>query len=244
MKRGFIRGLWGRFDTTNRLTARRFSVADDIRMIKNNQFNEKFVTYVMGIENFKILEDLGIEDVVLIDKEPFRFDLTAYQYRNKIEVIAHAFQNDGYDELIYLDWDCVPQKKLSCDFWTDLGKRECFQANLQGYKKNKISWRKSENNIIPNGGFIYLRDRKISELAIKTWDDIGKPVNDEYVWAHITDNMVGGWKGRATYYTHFESMFSNLHKSSALPVELLNSKKDIYFIHYQGGGTKIPAGFV
>ncbi len=244
MKRGFIRGLWGMFDTTNRLTSRRFSVADDILRIKNNQFNEKFVTYVMGKENFNILKDLGTEDLVLIDNDPFRFDLTAHQYRNKIEVIAHAFHNDKYDELVYLDWDCIPQKKLHHGFWTELGKREIFQANLQSYKKNKITWREYENNIIPNGGFLYLRDKEISQLAIETWEEIGKPVNDEVVWAHITDSMVGGWKGRSTYYTHFESMFSNLHKNSGLPIELLNTKKDIYFIHYQGGGTKIPAHFV
>jgi len=243
MKRGFIRGLWGSFDVTNRLTARRFNVANDILNIKRNEFNEKFVTYIMGVENFKILNDLGIENLVLVDKEPFRFDLTAHQYRNKIEVIAHAFLNDGYGELVYLDWDCVPQKKLSNDFWTELGKRECFQANLQGYKKNKISWRQSENNIIPNGGFMYLRDKKISELAIKTWDKIGNPVNDECVWASITDDMVGGWKGREKYMDLFESMYSNLHRGSPFPREWLN-KKDVYFIHYQGGRTRIPADFV
>lgn len=243
MKRGFVRGLWGSFDVTNRLTARRFNVANDILNIKNNKFNERFVTYVMGVDNFKILNDLGIEDVVLIDKEPFRFDLTAHQYRNKIEVIAHAFLNDGYDELVYLDWDCVPQKKLPNDFWTELGKREMFQANLQAYKKNKITWRQTDNQIIPNGGFLYLRNKSICELAIEKWEPIGKPVNDEVVWASITDDMVGGWKGRETYKNIFESMYSNLHKSSPFQKDWLNSK-DVCFVHYQGGGTKIPADFV
>jgi hypothetical protein len=233
LKRGFIRGLWGIFDNSNRITGRRFSVSNDIADIQKNQFNEPFVTYVMGIENFDLLKAANVKDIVLLDEEPFRFDLVKYQYRNKIEVIANAFQNDGYDELIYLDWDCVPQKKLPVNFWGEIGKREIFQANLQAYKRPKAQWRERDHRVIPNGGFLYIRDKKVSELAVQKWEEIGKPDNDEIVWANITDEMVGGWQGIEEYWSKFESMFSNLHKGSPYSRELTSSK-DVCFIHYQG----------
>ena len=233
MKRGFIRGLWGVFDTSDRFKKRRFGIENDIEVIQKNKFNTPFRTYIMGDDNYECFKKYGFSDAVLINKDPFKFDLVKHQYRNKIEIIQHAFENDGYDELVYLDWDCVPQKKLLDTFWEEMGKKESIQANLQQYKRRQCSWRTVEQRKVPNGGFLYIRDKKIADLAVKKWESLGENFNDELSWASITDDMSGGWNGIENYWKNFESMFSNLHKGSPYSEDLLKSK-DVYFVHYQG----------
>ena len=241
MKRGFIRGLWGIYDSSHRLLNRRFGIDHDIKVILNCKFNQPFTVYIMGEENYKKLISTGIEKlghkVVMVSKEPFMFDLIKYQYRNKIEVIKYAMEQDGYDELVYLDWDCIPQKEIPSDFWESQGKREPFQACLQRYKRPKCPWRSNENSAIhkvPNGGYLYIRDKSIPSTAAKIWaNEIGQPDNDEIAWAKMTDDMFGGWKGDDFYYEKFETMYCNLHRMSPLPQEKLQSK-DICFMHYQG----------
>ena len=188
----------------------------------------------MGEDNFKAIKTM-FPDCVMIDPNPFSFDLVKYQYRNKLAAIQYAFEQDGYDELVYLDWDCVPQKKLPSSFWNDMGKKEVFQATLQLYHRRKCHWR-GETDIrkVPNGGFLYLREKSLPKLAIEWWGKLGEQDNDEIAWAKLTDEMVGGWKGMDVYWDKFEPMFCNLHKSSPYSADRLASK-DVCFIHYQGG---------
>ncbi len=70
MKRCFIRGVWGIYDNSHRLLARRGKIDADIDRILKNQFNEPFITYVMGEDNFKKLNEKGL-NCVLMNKEPF-----------------------------------------------------------------------------------------------------------------------------------------------------------------------------
>jgi hypothetical protein len=88
---------------------------------------------------------------------------------------------------------------------------------LQLYHRRKAFWRKTELRKVPNGGFIYIRDKLIPEKAIKLWEKLGMGDNDEPAWARLTDDMVGGWQGIEKYWDLFESPFCNLHKSSAFP---------------------------
>jgi hypothetical protein len=233
MKRGFIRGLWGIFDKSHRITNRRYSIENDIKDILNNKFGELFKTYVFGKENYDGLRKMGVEDCDLFDEKPFMFDLIKHQYRHKMEIIKYAMENDGYDELVYLDWDCVPQKKINPDFWDELNKKASFQANLQLYHRKKCGWRAEDQRKVPNGGFIYLRDKTLPSLAIQYWEKLKMPDNDEPAWAKVTDEIVGGWKGAGKYWELFEPMCCNLRGSSPYPKELL-LKKDVCFIHYQG----------
>lgn len=232
MKRGFIRGLWGIFDSSHRLTNRRFGISQDIDILMKNEFNEPFRTYVMGRENYDLLLKAGVADAVLLDEKPFRFDLIKHQYRNKIEIIMNAMENDGYDEIVYLDWDCRPFKRLPSDFWEELGKREVFQANLQCYNRNKCHWRTENRRAVPNGGFLYIRDKSIPSLAAKRWEELGMGDNDEPAWAKVTDEITGGWKGPEKYWEKFESMFSNLQACSYFDDKHLALKKNVCFNHF------------
>ena len=132
MKRGFIRALWGVHQRDHRITRRRFRVDKNVKFIVNSKFNAPFLTYIMGEENLVNMRSLGF-NCKMIDKNPAPFDLIKHQYRNKLEIIKYAMEEDGYDEIVYMDWDCFPQKSLVRNFWEELGKKESFQANLQMY---------------------------------------------------------------------------------------------------------------
>lgn len=233
MKRGFIRALWGIHDRSHRITQRRYRVDRNINEILKNGYTEPFKTFVMGSDNYETLSNMGL-NCELVTKNPSLFDLVKHQYRNKLEIIKYAMEEDGYDELVYLDWDCVPTRELPKNFWQELGKKESFQANLQVYHRRKAHWREEELRKVPNGGFIYLRDKSYPDRAIKLWEELGKGDNDEPAWAKLTDELSGGWEGIAFYWDHFEPIFCNLHRSSPYSEELLLSKREC-FRHYQGG---------
>ena len=233
MKRGFIRALWGVHQRDHRITRRRFRVDKNVKFIVNSKFNAPFLTYIMGEENLVNMRSLGF-NCKMIDKNPAPFDLIKHQYRNKLEIIKYAMEEDGYDEIVYMDWDCFPQKSLVRNFWEELGKKESFQANLQMYHRRKAHWRNKELRKVPNGGFLYIRDKSLPNRAIKFWEELGSGDNDEPAWAKLTDEMTGGWQGVEKYWELYEPMFCNLHRSSPYSEEELNSK-DLCFIHYQGG---------
>jgi len=231
VKRGFIRALWGIHDKSHRILARRFRTDLDMTRIKNCEFNEPFMTYVMGKENYDAFSETGFE-CKLVTEEPQAFDLVAYQFRNKLEIIKYAFENDGYDELVYMDWDCVPQKKISDDFWEVLGQGERFRACLQIYHRRKCHWRKRDMRKVPNGGLMYIRGKEVIDEAIDWWEATGKNDSDEIAWAKLTDQWADGFD-TDEFWDRFEMPFGNLHKGSPHPKERLEAK-DICFIHYQG----------
>ena len=232
MKRGFIRALYGIFDNSNRILSQRFRISKDIDNIRGNLNNEPFVTYVFGEDNYKELTNKGF-NCVLIDKNPQVFDLVKHCHRHKLEAIRYAMENDGYDEIVLLDWDCVPLKKIPSSFWNDLGRKEVFQACLQAYRRPKCLWRSRDRVIVPNGGFVYIRDRSIPEKVIKAWNIVGQPDNEEIAYAKVVDEMTSGWIGVDKYCERFEPIFCNLHKNSPVSQEVLKSK-DVCFMHYHG----------
>ena len=115
-----------------------------------------------------------------------------------------------------------------------MSKKDSFQANLQVYHRKKCKWRNDDVRKVPNGGFLYIRDKKIPALGIKYWEELGGPDNDEPAWAKMTDEMMGGWQGADKYWEKHEAMCCNLHRNSAYDLQRIASK-DICFLHYQGG---------
>ena len=229
MKRGFIRGLWGVYDNSTRIMQRREKIDGDINKIISNKFGEPFITYIFGQENYERMVEKKL-NCVLIDKNPAPFDQQKFVYRHKMELIRYAMENDGYDEIVYMDWDCVPEKKIPIDFWDKLNKREPFQACLQGYRRNKCDWRKQDKNIVPNGGFLYIRDNTYPNKAIECWKN-NQQDNDEPAWAKMIDDLNDGWIGCEKYWETYEAMNCRLHRKSPFGKDKID-KKDIYFTHY------------
>jgi len=231
MKRIFMRALWGKYDDSHRITKRRSATDQWIKKILQNKFNTKFITYVFGRKNFDLLVEQGI-DCKLINEDPLPFDALTEQYRHKLESLKYAFEQDDCDELVHLDWDVIPQKRLPDNFWDILGKKESFQSCLQIYHRRKATWRRTDTRKIPNGGFLYIRDKEIPSKLIDIWESMRGP-SAEPPMAKLTDNMIDGWKDIDTYWNLFEPDFCNLHKMSAHGNEKVK-EKDVCFIHYQG----------
>jgi hypothetical protein len=246
IKQGFIRALWGVHDKSNRVLANRYKMDLEMQRIANSKYNQPFRTYVMGEDNVQSLIEMGFKDYVMISDKPYMFELVKYRYRNKMEAIRYAMEEDDYDEIVYLDWDCVPIRPLSTDFWDGLGKKDIIQANLMRYRRPKALWRilptkckkidvKRIRGTILNGGFLYIRDKTIPSQAIKWWEEIDKQYglgdNDELAWQRLIDEMTNGWTGEDAFWNRFEAMYCKLRSRSPYSSSK-NKTKDVCFVHY------------
>jgi|SaaInlV_100m_DNA_2_1039680.scaffolds.fasta_scaffold10162_3 hypothetical protein len=233
MKKAFIRGLWGIYERGDDLVERRFKMDHDIANTVKNKHAPPSITYVYGEENYKYLKSMGVEDLKLVSKDPYQFDLKTHQYRHKIELYKIAMEE--YDEIIYIDWDCTATKKLPIDFWDSFAKKEYCQANLQQYKRRKCQWRKEDTRKLPNGGFLYIRDKAFTDEIIDCWENKVKTNSDEPAIARAMDIRSGGWMGTEKYWELHEPIHCNLWAFSAFSKKRLKKKKkDICFTHYQG----------
>ena len=248
MKRAFIRGIWGDV-TVNGI--RNGKMSRDIQAIKGNPYNSLFVVYVFGTENYEILTKEGF-DCKLINKNPVHYDMSKALYRHKLDIVYEAMKD--YEEIVFLDWDCVPTSTLPDNFWDKMYNKSPFQANLFQYRTKKCLWRDSDWRKVCNGGFLYLRDKNIAEEFINNYNELsdwvekrresresrGKKLrfreealifDDEPAITKWVDDDMGGWKGMDEYWEKYEPNFCNVKKKSAFPKELLESKQEC-FLHW------------
>ena len=236
MKRAFVRAVWGNYDDSHRITRRRGMIDDWVGFTRDNPYVSDFITYVFGKKNFDILGEAGI-NCVLIDDEPLVFDATREQYRHKLEVFRYAMEDDGIDEMVFLDWDVVPTKRLPCDFWERSREKSTIQACLQQYRRPKCPWRvNGDIRKVANGGFVYMADKSMPSRIIKNWNDI-KGNSMEPPVSKLIDEMSGGWKGIDHYWQNFEAEFCVIHHFSVFP-NVDRYAKDECFVHFQGGRDK------
>jgi len=243
MKRAFIRALWGTpktdFDADDGwiVPSRRRSKIDfHIDSILKNPYTQPFITYVFGQENYDHLKAQNVTNCVLLNKDPFIYDLQKEFWRHKLDILKYAMEKDGYDEIVYLDWDCVPIKPMDDQFWALLSKKREIQANLMAYRRTKCRWRgKIDVRKVSNGGFIYIRDNSIPQKLIDTWQALDEKFWDEVAISKFIDGLMGGWKGIESYLSDFEPNVCNLLKKSVFE----KTSNDPYFIHYiQSGNNK------
>jgi hypothetical protein len=236
-RRAFVRGLWGKVDDSNRQLWRKKRVDENITALLRNPYNEPFITYVWGADNYYMLQDAGVKDLILVDKNYFQWDLIKFQYRHKLELLKLAMQD--YDEIIHMDWDCLPQRPINNmdEFWASHYKKEAIQCNLYYYANVKCPWRKEDQRKCINGGYMYIRDSNIPTELIKVWDEYCthrrnrfkqsmEPSTSKYL-----DDKNNGWIGLDNYYNRYEPDSCVLRYRSPY-----NDKKrpKPYFIHYAG----------
>lgn len=223
MKKGFVRILFGEFSdkwipenhgnvsNKHRHVISRTKTQKEIEWVvspKNNKPKIDFVTYVFGKENQKILDNLGLKTVLVHDEPYMWWPEHRRIWWHKLHVYRFIAQENNYDEFVYIDWDCCLQKPLFDDFWERLGKKESFQANLMSYRqtilKDDINRINKTTNIVPNGGFVYIRDKGIPD---KIWSFADVGANrwlDEAAYARYLDDLMGGWCGVEKYWKLFE----------------------------------------
>ena len=252
MKRAFIRGLWGDMGGIDRgITPRRLKVLRDIERVVGSSFPMEFVTYIFGTDNMEIFEKKGLP-YVLVDKDNVRWDMITELYRHKLEILKRAMED--YDQIVYLDWDCVLTKDLPPNVWEILAQGETCQANLFQYRTKKCLWRNEDVRKTCNGGFIYIGDKLIPTRFIENWEELKKwaedlqekrkvrgldlrfrekslMFDDEPSISKYIDDYCGGWPGVDVYWDKFEPKICDLRKKSAFTKEQ-NASKNACFRHF------------
>lgn len=214
MKRGIIRAFWGIYsDDKSPLIQRRKKMDKDIEKLLTKGIKHDFVCYTYGIDNHKYLLSKGINSI-LINDNPAPYDLKKEQYLHKIKSIEYAMFEDGYDEILHCDWDCILEKPIPKDMWEILEQKESFQGCLQQYRRRKCFWRKGEDfRKIPNGGCIYIREKQIIKDIIKCWEKLRGP-SVEPPMALYLDEKYGKWIGPEEYWKLHEIELCNLARAS------------------------------
>lgn len=218
IKRAFIRALWGvsKGELSDELakTYNQKRVASAIsglsrvkidisRLSYKSVEGPEFITYTFGKSNVDFLNGLNIESrLITEDHLPYPTKI----WWHKIDVLKYAMEEDGFDEIVFLDWDCVLNKPLFDDVWERLGQKEDFQACLMKYSYHVLDYRKGRqaNKLVPNGGFVYIRNKSIP-AEIEKWSRVDpNQWLDEAAYAKYLDDRTDGWIGTSSYWDLFE----------------------------------------
>ena len=169
-----------------------------------------FSVYVLGTDNQRRLQKMGISSIV-VDKRPMLFDRNNL-YRNRMALWAAAMQD--FDRVVFLDWDCFPTCRIPANFWELLESKSEIQSPLTAYKYPRCSWRgaSSDARLLPNGGWVYVRNRSIPKGILDHWNRFEGEALGEKVIAHWMDKQYG-WRGREDYYQRFEPFCISLPKT-------------------------------
>jgi hypothetical protein len=228
MSRMCIRALWGIYEHDGRRFYKRRSRQDHcIKMVKINPTSLPFCCYTFGEDNHKFLIDNGV-DSRLVDKRAIIWDMETEQFRHKLEVLKCGLSD--YDEIIFMDWDCLAIRPFTDDMWDKVGKGEDIKAILRMYKRRKATWRKGDMRKIPEASWVYLRGKQVGDDLIDTWEKMNRPWSEEIVLAKYTDERLGGWQGVEAYWDNFEPPVFTWANTRVCSPELFKQKPT--FAHY------------
>lgn len=218
--KSFIRCVWGsRHLHKEDHFAKNFSALQNeyITVSRNPYMGKDFTVYTLGEDNHKHLVDLGFNSV-LVDKRTHLFDPNRRIWLHKVYLMEAAMRD--FDEIIYLDWDTQPFRKLPDTLWDDLSKKDTFQAPLFKYSGVKMPHRKNPKGerfggkVLPSGAFVYIADKSIPKkiMAYEKDDTLHNRWLDEIYYGAYTDEVYGGWKGMEFYREHFEPECCNIYR--------------------------------
>ena len=234
-KKGFIRALWGVHEDTHRVLARRFRTDNDMQRIKKCKYNEPFMTYIYGKENYEAFKTLGFE-CKLLSKKPllWKAEDEVNMYVHKLEIMREAL-ND-YDEIIFMDWDTVATRRLPKKFWQSFYKKDSFQAALRAYRGRGCFWRTRGVKARPCASFVYIRGKEPIQRIMEIWEE-NKSLGftEELAMAMYTDELTGGWQNSQTYWERFEVDYFLIPRHN-LPRRVYSMEKrqskNLRFLHY------------
>jgi hypothetical protein len=250
IKRAFIRGVWGDVSNNGIRNGKLRKDIDAARGNKNISMRE-FDVYVFGKENYDALTAEGF-NCRIVNDNPCLYDMERQLYRHKLDVLSRATWD--YDEIVYLDWDCVPVAPIPDDFWEVMSQKAPFQANLFQYRTKKCLWRSEDHRKVCNGGFLYIREPRIIDEFLRNYSELydwveqqrksrelkGKKLrfreealifDDEPAISKWIDDDMDGWKGIDLYWEKYEPVFCNLKNKSVYSKEMLNNKRAC-FVHW------------
>ena len=238
MKRGFMRCLWGGKDSFNWIDPKikGSKTNKEILQTLNNKYVEPFITYVWGQENYDFLINLGC-DCKLVWDESTQWKNKDHHFRHKLVSFRIAMEDDGYDEIVSLDWDTIPVRPIDHEFWNILNQKESIQVCLYRLNHTQCQWRKNgpAKRVRVNSNFTYFRDKSFPSQIIDVWNNF--PDEEAYRWSseiamsYFIDELNGGWIGNEEFHNRYEPMVADLKRFS-----LFNTKREHplykrYFLH-------------
>ena len=194
----FVHTIWGIYSNKNKLWGRLSKVDADVKLYLLNPYSPKTVVYCFGTDNEHRMQDLGFE-TRLIDPKPYVWDMETEQYRHKMEAWKQAA--DEFDAVTFLDWDTINLKPVPQDYWDTMAKGNRIQCPIYQYHLKRVA-RKGDERKVSTASYLYLRGKDIMPEMIKTWEQMGKPLKEEYALTKYIDDQDGGWKGIQGYRKH------------------------------------------
>lgn len=186
--KSFIRVLYGE-TLGHGYPNHRSKILGEVNNIIKNPNKVDFITYVMGEENYRILTDLGLKCVLIRKNSP----LGRSALLQKIEALNCAMQD--FDEVILMDWDCVPTMTVEEVFWENFKNKEDLQCPLYKCPRNVVLWRKGRRvqKYLSGGFYVYCRSKAISSTLYGWSKNKGLPNNwsDEIYYSRYIDDLLG-----------------------------------------------------
>ena len=162
-----------------------------------DMFKNDVTYYVLGLDNFELLEKCGATDIQLIDSRPdIRPARPMVHFYNKSVLLSSAMED--YPEILFTDYDCIPYKRPDDRMWELLRNKGgrfmgsfqcpsvsyknfvCLSKNAGGVRNPKIhTMRKCLNTCL-----IYCND--------KTWVDAHLIAFDTYPLTKKGNFQFGG----------------------------------------------------
>ena len=239
MSKSFIHGIWGVYKhQDNHWYTRRPKIDNDMKLELLNPYAPPTKVYVFGKDNYKRIIDMGFDEstVVMVDKKPCVFNMETEQYRHKIEVWKCGLEE--FDEIVFLDWDCVPIHQIPNNFWNVMAQGEKIQATLYMYTIRRAHWRTGDTRKLSASTFVYVRNKKIVNDIIKVWEENGRLWQEEIALSKYIDEINGGWHG-IEKYKKYEPKYHNLFWY--FDPDFLETKIPLFF-HYNKNKVKFILG--
>lgn len=225
----FVYGLWGNPE----LMPRRAKILEEIEQwLQTDHRPEPWEVYVYGENNRDWLADRGVPCTMLhpdplVDfygvggpPEPWGHGQMAWgrccTWRHKTGIMQAAIKQ--HRTIVWLDWDTILTQPLPADFWTRMGQAQPIQMSIIRYRRPRCYWRadRAAKRSVPEGAFIYCRDRSIISRVNRKYDK-HRDLVDQELFGNVMDEMAGGWPGDDGYkamgfepYCHH--IYSQIHQ--------------------------------
>lgn len=257
-----IRTLWGKPDHQffEKDLGSYHTECHETKKIDNQHGLDNQMVIVWDEVNCELMEKLGYDYHYMGPSLKFNRDFNFYH-----KLLALQKATELYDEILFLDWDCFIQKPLDDNFYSLLRSKGDIQIPLYFYPNEILhkyetinprvnefdhyfnmffyqiirngKWKFDNGIVIPNAGFIYLRDKDFPNKLIEIQKVYGITSNIEEVCALLyfnkfiesTEQYLETIEpvvvlGKDDYEMMGKQVLLNQYTTDKL-------NKDIYFIH-------------
>jgi hypothetical protein len=208
-----IRCIWGK-NTHQFFEKNLMSYHSECHMTKINDLKHGLTNQMVIVwdeVNCELMERLGYSYLYMGESNEFSLNFNFY---HKILALEKAMEL--YDEILFLDWDCLIQKPLDDNFYSLVQNGNDIQIPLYYYPKEMLDkfnsinprvndydhyfnmffyqiirngkWKFLDGIVIPNAGFIYCRNKEFFKKLIEIQKTNGIISNIEEVCALLYFN--------------------------------------------------------